>query len=146
MPATVGGQPMVPCPDAVLAERQSALVFKRHQEVEERNARYFNEEENKLENWSEDLKLALDRELKDIGQSIKEAKRASLAAVTLQDKLNYQKQVKELVQAQKKKRAEIFESQDAIEARRDALIEKLQSQLEMNQAIAPLFTVRWTVR
>jgi len=40
-----------------------------------------------LDEWADDLKVALEREIKDIDRQIKEAKRAATLALTLEEKL-----------------------------------------------------------
>lgn len=65
-------------------------------EVSERNARYFELEADKLDGWADDLKLGLEREIKEIDRQIKEVRRAATTALTLEDKLAGQKQIKTL--------------------------------------------------
>jgi adenine-specific DNA-methyltransferase len=43
--------------------------------VSKRNADYFENEAEKLDGWAEDLKLGLEREIKDIDKQIKETRR-----------------------------------------------------------------------
>lgn len=43
------------------------------------------------------------------------------------------------------KRRELYEAQDAIDARRDELIENIERQLEQSDRLESLFTVRWSV-
>ena len=64
--------------------------------ISERNARFFEAETDKLDGWADDLKLGLEREIKEIDRQIKEARRAAKAALTLEEKLAGQKQIKAL--------------------------------------------------
>lgn len=59
--------------------------------ISERNARFFEAEAEKLDNWADDLKVSLEREIKEIDRQIKEARRAATIAVTLEEKLTGQK-------------------------------------------------------
>jgi len=63
-------------------------------EISERNARFFEDEANKLDGWADDLKIGLEREIKDLDRQIKEARRTASAALTLEEKLLGQKQVR----------------------------------------------------
>ncbi|MGD0089032.1 MAG: hypothetical protein ABSE73_03860 [Planctomycetota bacterium] len=54
------------------------------------------EEAAKLERWAEDVKLSLEQEIKALDGEIREARKASLAATTLSDKLAAQKHLKGL--------------------------------------------------
>jgi adenine-specific DNA-methyltransferase len=55
--------------------------------ISERNARLFEAEADKLDGWAEDLKLGLEREIKELDRQIREARRAATAAMTLEEML-----------------------------------------------------------
>lgn len=78
--------------DALIEERQAAI----HRGISERNARFFEAEAEKLDGWADDLKLGLEREIKELDRQIKEARRAATIASTLEEKLAGQKQIKAL--------------------------------------------------
>lgn len=59
--------------------------------ISERNARFFEAEAEKLDGWADDLKLGLEREIKEFDRQIKEVRKASMAALTLEEKLAGQK-------------------------------------------------------
>ena len=77
-------------PDASIQQRQNDI----QRGVSERNARFFEAEADKLDGWADDLKLGLEREIKEIDRQIKEARRAATTALTLEEKLAGQKQIK----------------------------------------------------
>jgi len=112
-------------------------------EVEERNARHFDQEVTKLDAWADDLKVSLERELKELDRAIKEARTLSRQAATLSEKLEAQREQKALEQKRNKKRRELFDAQDEIDERRSGLIEGIERQLGSRHFVAPLFTVRW---
>jgi len=56
-----------------------------------------------------------DGEIKDIDRQIKEAKRASTASVSLEEKLTMQKQVRALESTRNGKRRALFEAQDEVD-------------------------------
>lgn len=55
--------------------------------ISERNGKLFEEEAAKLDGWADDLKVGLEREIKDLDRQLKEARRAARAALTLEEKL-----------------------------------------------------------
>jgi hypothetical protein len=114
-------------------------------EVEERNGRFFDEEVTKLDRWSDDLKLGLERELKELDREIKEGRRSAKGATSLQEKLAAQKELKKAEARRSWVRRELYDAQDAIEARRDELIENIERQLERSDKLETLFAVRWSV-
>ena len=114
--------------------------------VDERNGRFFDEEVAKLERWSDDLKLGLEREIKDLDQQIKEIRRETKSATTLTEKLAAQKKVKAVESERNRKRRELYDAQDAIDRDRDGLIGKIEKQLRMEQKLQRLFSISWTLQ
>lgn len=113
--------------------------------ISERNARFFEEEADKLDGWADDLKVGLEREIKEIDRQIKEARRAATAALTLEEKLAGQKAVKALESERNSKRRSLFDAQDKIDEQRSELIASIEGRLEQNILEEDLFTIRWNV-
>jgi len=115
-------------------------------ETERRNALFFDEEVVKLDRWADDLKVGLERELREVDKEIREAQRNARLALQLSDKLQAQKHVRELEQRRSRKRRSLYDAQDQIDAQRDELIQGMEKQLKTEHRIEPVFTVRWSVR
>ena len=113
--------------------------------ISERNARFFEQEADKLDGWADDLKVGLEREIKEIDRQIKEARRAATAALTLEEKLAGQKAVKTLESERNGKRRSLFDAQDRIDEQRSELIASIEGRLEQDILEEDLFTVRWSV-
>jgi adenine-specific DNA-methyltransferase len=131
---------------AVPAELETLTHVQRAEKqrsITERNARFFEIEVEKLDGWAEDLKLTLEREIKDMDRQIKEARRAAGAALTLEAKLTGQKQIKSLESQRNEKRRSLFEAQDKVDQRREELIASIEGKLTQRVATTPLFLVRW---
>lgn len=122
-----------------------AEVEQRLGEVDTRNMKYFDEEVIKLDHWSDDLKQGLERELKELDKSIREAKKMASLAVSLKDKLEAQKEVKHFESSRNKKRRELFESQDNIDLQRDELIKQVERQMERKVNVEKVFGVNWVI-
>ncbi|PIQ98166.1 MAG: DEAD/DEAH box helicase [Nitrospinae bacterium CG11_big_fil_rev_8_21_14_0_20_56_8] len=125
--------------DTLLEKRKVKIV----QSVSERNAKFFEQEAEKLDNWAEDLKLTLEREIKDIDRQIREAKKAAKAALTLEEKLAGQKQIKALESTRNTKRRSLFEAQDEIDALREKLISSIEEKLKQKTSMIEIFKIRW---
>ena len=115
-------------------------------DVEARNGRYFDAEVAKLDRWSDDLKLGLERELKDLDTAIRDMRKQSAVAVTLADKLVAQREIKTLEQRRNRKRRDLYEEQDRIDEQRSDLIEGIERQLATTHEVVSLFSVRWTIQ
>jgi hypothetical protein len=120
-------------------EQQSGI----QRAISERNARYFEAEVEKLDGWADDLKVGLEREIKDLDRQIKEARHAARSALTLEEKLAVQKQIKALEAQRSHKRKSLFEAQDRVDAQRDEMIAKVEGRLQQSASATQLFLLRW---
>jgi ERCC4-related helicase len=119
--------------------RQNAI----QREVSERNARFFEAEAEKLDGWADDLKVGLEREIKELDRQIKEARRAATLALTLEDKLAGQKQIRALEAQRNQKRRSLFDAQDQIDRQRDELIGQIENKLAQSTKDQLLFVAGW---
>jgi adenine-specific DNA-methyltransferase len=111
--------------------------------ISERNARFFEQEADKLDGWADDMKLGLEREIKDFDRQIKEARRASAVGLSLEEKLAGQKQIKALESQRNAKRRALFDAQDEIDQRRDQFIAEIEGKLQQRVSLRTLFSIRW---
>lgn len=114
--------------------------------ISERNARFFEAEADKLEGWADDLKVGLEREIKEVDRQIREAKRAASVSLTLEEKLDGLKQIKALEQTRNQKRRSLFDAQDQVDKRREDLIALLEAKLYQETEQSTLFVIRWILR
>jgi adenine-specific DNA-methyltransferase len=148
---TVGARvgSMMTAPDAVAPKLAAQFAARQNlirRDISARNARFFEIEADKLDGWADDLKVGLERELKDLDRQIKEARRSATVALTLEEKLVGQKAVKALEAERSTKRRSLFDAQDRIDAERAELIAQIESKLDQQVTSKPLFTIRWSVQ
>lgn len=122
--------------------RQKARILS---DLETRNLSFFAQETEKLDSWADDLKVGLEREIKELDRQIKEARSKSKGAATLAEKLAMQKEQRDLEGHRDRKRRELFQRQDEIQTRRDNLIDELEQQLSQQVTVLPLFACEWEV-
>jgi len=143
LPGMVTGQAEPSSSTALLEvftqQRQAAIQH----DISKRNARFFEAEADKLEGWADDLKIGLERELKELDRQIKEVRRVATAALTLEEKLARQKQIKALEALRNQKRRLLFDAQDEVDRQRDVLIALIEGKLQARTELMQLFTVRW---
>ncbi|HWB02796.1 MAG TPA: SNF2-related protein [Verrucomicrobiales bacterium] len=147
LPASVGDSIL----DLPIPEEAETLTLVQRAEIlekfSERSARYFESETDKLDGWAEDLKVGLEREIKEIDRMIKEARKAAAAAPSLEAKLNGQKTVKELEARRATRRRALFDEQDRIDTERDRLIKTTEGRLKTSlKNLVSLFSIRWTLK
>jgi len=143
LPTTITANSREKPAGAYLDEARKTEVERCVKQVDNHNGIFFDEEVGKLERWSDDLKLGLERELKDFDQQIKEIRRDSQDATALTEKLAAQKRLKQAESERNKKRRELYDAQDEIDQQREVLIAKIEGQLKMEHHMKSLFTVRW---
>jgi hypothetical protein len=111
----------------------------------EENNKHFNQARERLDKWAEDMMLTVENELKETKDQIKRLNREARLASGLDEQHAIQQEVKKLEKKKRKQRMEIFEKEDQIEEKRDALIENLESRMTQNTEMKSLFTVAWEV-
>ena len=122
-------------------QRQAAI----QKGISERNAKFFEAEADKLDGWADDLKLGLEREIKELDRQIKEARRAATSALTLEEKLAGQKQIKALESQRNQRRRSLFDAQDQVDRQREELIEQIEGKLQQQTELIQLFSIRWNI-
>jgi adenine-specific DNA-methyltransferase len=142
LPASLHGEIDSACNLSAIRQKQ---IDEKLAAIDNRNGEFFDEEVLKLDRWSEDLKISLEQEIKDLDKQIRELRRSAALAQGLQDKLAHQRQTRDLERKRNDKRKELFEAQDAIDSQREELIVKIEKQLQHTTEIKSLFTIRWRV-
>lgn len=128
---------------SVLAQalQQSRLVIEK--QVNDRNLNFFEQEVNKLDTWADDLKDGLEQFIKELDKEIKQVRRDAKIAPTLEEKLALQKQQRHLESQRNRSRRELFDKQDEVDEKREALIESLEGKLNKKTSHETLFTIHW---
>lgn len=130
-----------PCLEA-LFEPQKAILSKT---IEERAETIYETEVDKLEAWSEDLKLALESELKTLDKEIKDTRKQYALAKKLPDKLQIQKQIQSLEKQRSQKRRSLFDEEDRIDQERESIISNHTRSLEPKQTSRSVFRIRFKI-
>jgi adenine-specific DNA-methyltransferase len=127
--------------ETITQHRQAAI----QRVISDRNARFFEAEADKLDGWADDLKVGLEREIKEFDRLIKEARRAATTALTLEEKLAGQKQIKALEAQRNQKRRSLFDAQDQVDKQREELIAIIEGKLNQTTTMQPLFILHWAL-
>lgn len=143
LPSNYGGGPADPPTllGELMAERKKSVLG----EVDRKNAALFEAEIDKLERWSDDLKLSLEREVKAIEKEIREVKRTSRLAAGLAERLAAERRKRDLEARKSQKLRELFEARADIDRQHDELVNRLEAELNGQQTMEDLWTVRWTL-
>lgn len=125
----------------VEAERQTIL-----DDMAARQARWFDDEMEKLDNWAEDKRAGLKADLKELDDQIKALKKEIRQTGNLPDKLTLQRQTRAL----EMKRDEAWREYDAaakkIEVQKDGLLDQVEERLGQDVTDERLFAIRFEIR
>ena len=126
---------------AEVATQQRRAAIQRT--ISERNARFFEAEAEKLDGWADDLKLGLEREIKEIDRQIKDARRAATTALTLEEKLAGRKQIKVLEAHRSLRLRSLFDGREQVDKQHGDFIADIEGKLTQESELKALFTIRW---
>lgn len=115
------------------------------EENRQRNHNFFDEEVDKLEKWSEDVRNSIKFEIKELDKEIKTRKTEARKLLNLEQKVKEQRIIKELEKKLAEKRYNQYQNEDDIEHRKDNLLDKVEQRLKQQTTETPLFTIRWKV-
>lgn len=147
---TVGGKAATPSELDAAATKRLKAEAERHVHATiarslEANNKHFTEARDQLDQWAEDMELAAQKELEDTKRQIRDLQRRSRQAPTLAEQHQMQEQISCLEKSKRRLRQRIFEIEDEIASKRDALVAALEKRMQQKTEIHPLFTIRWTV-
>ncbi len=115
------------------------------EENRKRNHLFFDEEVDKLEKWSEDVRNSIKFEIKELDKEIKTRKTEARKLLNLEQKVKEQRIIKDLEKKLAEKRYNQYQNEDEIEQRKENLLDEVEQRLKQHTTEQPLFTIRWRV-
>lgn len=111
----------------------------------ELNNRHFREQCERLDKWADDKVKSLEKDLYDIKERIKALNRQARLAASTEEQHGIQEQIQKLEREKRRQRQQIFDQEDEIMDKRDALIDPLEKRMKQRCHTETLFTIRWKV-
>jgi len=111
----------------------------------ERNSDFFDDEVDKLDKWAEDMKKALELDLKKLDIDIKTSRTNAKKIVELEEKVKIQRQIKDMEKKRNDMRKKLYDAQDEVDNRKEKLIQRVEAQLKQRTNLKELFSIRWKV-
>ncbi len=111
----------------------------------ERNNNFFDEEMEKLNNWADDVKSGLEKELRDLDAEIKLRKSESKKASHLDEKVRLQRLIKDLEKRRSGKRLNLYQAQDEVDEKKETLLAKVEAMLAQKIEQTELVTFHWRI-
>ncbi len=144
--AELGGDTAIP--DERLSSLKEMIgkeVQRRIENLSNRNTQLLSDEMDKLDRWAEDRKIALENEIKQLDVNIRETRRLGRSELTLEAKLERQREQQALEAQRHNKRKNLFDAQDEVEKRRDAILSSIEERLKQERHETSLFAVGWSL-
>lgn len=111
----------------------------------ERNSEFFDSEVDKLDKWADDVKIALELDLKKLDIDIKTMKTQAKKFINLEEKLAAQRTIKDMEKKRNEMRKKLYEAQDEVDVRKEDLIARVEAQLKQNIRIEEIYSIKWRV-
>jgi superfamily II DNA or RNA helicase len=145
VPASVTGAARSPAPtDAlgrIMADRQSKIV----QQAQTRLGAFLEEEEDRLDNWREDAKVAFEAQIKALTKEAKEKTKLSRAVSTLQEKVELQRAAGACKRQADDLSHQLYTRLREIDAERERMLDEIAEKLNLTPTLTTLFTIRWDI-
>jgi ERCC4-related helicase len=133
-------------PNDVKKSLEEVLFSETHNVITDnanRNKDFFDTEMDKLDQWADDMKLSLDKEIKDLDAEIKLRKSEAKKMLNLEAKVKAQRGIKGLEKKRSEKRQHLYEAQDTIDDRKENLLNEIERRLKQEVKTTELFTIKW---
>lgn len=115
------------------------------EKVNQQNLLYITEEEERLDKWTQDMILALEKELEKIKLQIRETERQLRLATTTSEHAELNEKLSELNRKKRNMRARLEDNEEEIENRRRTLIDDIKRRSQAECDLKELFTIEWEV-
>lgn len=126
--------------EAIFREKQDVIT-----ENATRNRDFFDVEMDKLDLWADDMKISLEKEIKDLDAEIKLRKSEAKKLLNLEAKVKAQRAIKELEKKRSEKRQTLFAAQDEIDDKKETLLSDIEKMLNQKIEQKELFTIKWSL-
>lgn len=114
-------------------------------ESSEKNNEYLNNEIIKINNWAEDKIQAIELEVEQMREQRKELRKQSDLSTNSTDKLRIEKEISSLTERISKKWLELSENEEAVESKRNTMVESIKKESMKTSELKVLFTIEFEV-
>lgn len=111
----------------------------------ERSRNFFDVEMDKLDQWADDMKISLEKEIKDLDAEIKLRKAEAKKMLNLESKVSAQRAIKEMEKKRNDKRQQLYKAQDEIDEKKEKLLTDIEKLLKQKIQQKEVFTIKWKI-
>lgn len=129
-----------------IEEKRGSAKESKLKEIAEENKKYYLQECQKLDDWSEELKNGLEQELKELDKEIKQAQKEIVPEdLTLEEMFECKEKIIKLKRLREKKRRDLNEESDKIDAENECLQADIRKRITGTSEIREIMTIRFEV-
>lgn len=112
------------------------------------NDHWLSVETEKLDRYADDLEVTAEENIKRMQREVKERRRAfrANAGLTVQQKIEEQRSIKRMEALIDEEKYKTYERRKTTRAEVEAILDRLQADLELVPTIEPIFTIRWELK
>lgn len=115
-------------------------------ELDTRNLKFFQQEENRIYQWEHDVIDGIETELTTIKKQILQTERDARNAQSVAEKLTLEKKVDELKRKKRRLRNDLEDREEEVSQKRKAMIAELEQRMIKQTEQQNMFVVRWRVK
>lgn len=138
-----------PCTNesATFTKQRTKNLEKQQTQIEKANKKYYLDECEKLDAYSEDLKNGLERDLKELRKEISIKKKTFKAStnLSLSDMLNLKDEINHMEKKRKEMQRDLYNKQDEIDEQNERLQEEIRKKLEGKIVTDHIMTISFEV-
>lgn len=125
----------------IAEKRKVALVGTAQQRLSE----FMNEEEDRLDAWRNDARVAFDEQIKALTKEANEKAKLARATLKLDAKLELQREAKALKRQVDDLQHQLYTRLREIDEEREAMLDAIADKLNLTPQVEHLFTIRWSL-
>lgn len=129
-----------------LTEIEDGLSTAYIDSIDAKNSDFFDEEIGKLEKWSDDMKTSLEIELKRLDIEIATLKTQARKIIQLEQKLEAQKNLKDLEKKRSDMRHNLYQIQDDIDKQKDSLLSNVEARLKKSVLKQEILRIKFYIK
>lgn len=114
-------------------------------DLQAKDAKYLNQEVQKLNRWADDRTYMVEKELRDLKKRIRDLGNEAKLKTRPEEQLEIQRKLRDLSRQQRQKRQQIFDVEDQIEKQRDLMIGQIEERMQRQLRDETVFTIRWNI-
>ena len=115
-------------------------------ELDTRNLKFFQQEENRIYQWEHDVIDGIEAELTTIKKQILQTERDARNAQSVAEKLTFEKKVDELKRKKRRLRNDLEDREEEVSQKRKAMIAELEQRMIKQTEQQNIFVIRWRIK